>query len=84
MDIDGDCQNTRHEVLIAESVIPVVLDERGCKVISGQWHDPFTGNTYTDPSDLDIDHMVPLKEAHVSGGYAWSSARREQYANDHV
>jgi hypothetical protein len=42
----------------------------------------FTGNTYTDPSDFDVDHMVPLKEDHISGGHSWSSERREQYAND--
>lgn len=82
VDEDRDCQNTRQEVLIEESVEPVVLDERGCKVISGLWEDPFTGNTYTNPSDLDVDHMIPLKEAHVSGGYLWSPAEREQYAND--
>ncbi len=82
IDEDRDCQDTRQEVLISESIELVVLDERGCKVISGLWNDPFTGNTYTDPSDLDIDHMIPLKEVHVSGGYAWSAERREQYAND--
>jgi hypothetical protein len=82
IDEDRDCQDTRQEVLISESIELVMLDERGCKVISGLWNDPFTGNIYTDPSDLDIDHMIPLKEVHVSGGYDWSAARREQYAND--
>ena len=82
IDEDSDCQDTRQEVLISESIELVVLDERGCKVISGLWNDQFTGNTYTDPSDLDIDHIIPLKEVHVSGGYAWSAERKEQYAND--
>ena len=82
IDEDSDCQDTRQEVLISESIELAVLDERGCKVISGLWNDTFTGNTYTDPSDLDIDHMIPLKEVHVSGGYAWSAERKEQYAND--
>lgn len=81
-DEDKDCQDTRQEILIAESVTPVILDEKGCKVISGWWNDPFTGNAYTDPADLDIDHLVPLKEAHLSGGHSWSAVRKEQYAND--
>jgi len=36
IDADSDCQNTRQEVLIEESVIPVILDEKGCNVISGR------------------------------------------------
>jgi hypothetical protein len=62
IDADGDCQNTRQEVLIEESLIPVELDSRGCRVQSGEWFDPFTGQTCTNPGDLDIDHFIPLAE----------------------
>ena len=78
----GDCQNTRHEVLIAESLGPVKLNPSGCRVIAGQWHDPFTGQTFTDPSKLDIDHLVPLSEAHRSGASLWDAKKRERFAND--
>ena len=81
-DEDGDCQNTRDEVLIAESLAPVTLREDSCKVTAGLWFDPYTGMTFTVPGDLDIDHFVPLKEAHQSGGHAWDTDRRRQYAND--
>ncbi len=60
IDADGDCQNTRQEVLIAESLVPVVLDSRGCTVVSGQWLDPYTGQTFTSPSGLDIDHFIKI------------------------
>ena len=60
IDADGDCQNTRHEVLIAESTLPVTLDARGCRVVSGRWEDPYTGRVFTDPRHLDIDHFIPV------------------------
>ena len=31
----------------------------GCYVSRGRWFDPYTGNVYYRPSDIDIDHMVP-------------------------
>ena len=80
IDADGDCLNTRHEVLAAESLTPPLIND--CKVVFGLWYDPFTAETFTDPWRLDVDHIVPLKEADVSGGAAWSSTRKRQYAND--
>ena len=82
IDADNDCQDTRQEVLIEESVIPVTLDEKGCKVISGRWICPFTGRVFTNPTYLEIDHMVPLKEAHESGAWKWNKERKEKYANE--
>lgn len=79
-DSDGDCINTRHEVLAAESLVPPLF--LGCKVVTGLWFDPYTGRTFTDPKDLDVDHMVPLAEAHRSGGFAWTREQKRAYAND--
>ncbi|MGL4394603.1 MAG: GmrSD restriction endonuclease domain-containing protein [Brevinema sp.] len=80
VDADQDGQNTRQEVLIAESLDPVVLDERG-RVLSGRWLDPFTGEYFTDPKELDIDHIVPLKYAHDNGGAEWDADVKMLYAN---
>ena len=82
IDEDRDCQDTRQEVLIEESASPVAYTDDQCRVASGQWNSPYTGEQFTNPSDLDIDHMVPLGNAHRSGGWAWSEGRKRLYAND--
>ena len=82
-DEDGDCQNARQEVLIAESTTAVTYtDADQCRVVSGTWMGPYTGEQFDDPGELDIDRMVPLGNAHRSGGWAWSDDRKRQYAND--
>ena len=82
-DHDGDCQNARHEVLIAESLVPVTYKtDRKCRVETGRWFGAFTGTYFEDPGDVDVDHMVPLKNAHNSGGWAWGPAMKEEYANN--
>lgn len=81
-DDDGDCVNTRQEVLIAESQMPAKLDSTRCRVLKGLWFDPYTGQRITDPSDLDIDHLIPLAEAHRSGASSWTAEQRREFAND--
>ncbi len=86
VDADRDCQNTRAEVLIAESVARVSFAPREdgdrCRVVSGHWVGPWTGEVFTDASDVDIDHHVPLGHAHESGGWGWNPRRKRAYAND--
>jgi len=82
-DFDGDCQNTRHELLIASSEVPVTFTSTtGCTVATGQWLDPYTGDTYTLASDLDVDHVIPLNYAHLHGGAVWSAFVKKLFAND--
>ena len=56
--------------------------ERKCQVATGEWFDPYTGETITNATKLDMDHMVPLKNAHDSGGWAWDKDRKSAFANE--
>lgn len=81
-DLDHDCQNTRQEVLIEESEIPVRFrGGKSCTVVHGRWRCPYTGVVTDDPRELDVDHLVPLANAHRSGAAKWSRAEKERYAN---
>jgi Protein of unknown function (DUF1524) len=53
-----------------------------CKVESGTWLDPYTNQRFTEPSDIDTDHIVPLANAWRSGASEWDKDARERYAND--
>lgn len=82
VDADRDCQDTRQEVLIRQSEIPVTFkDSRQCSVAAGRWTCPYTGVVFTDPSQLDIDHAVGLKEAYYAGGAGWDAATKMAFAN---
>ncbi|MFW5469527.1 GmrSD restriction endonuclease domain-containing protein [Knoellia sp. CPCC 206435] len=82
IDADGDCQNTRHEVLINQSRSEPVLTADGCAVISGFWVDPYILENWTQAADVQIDHLVALANAHRSGGWAWTAQQKEDFAND--
>ena len=82
IDEDSDCQDTRQEVLIEESRIEITFTSDGiCRVSQGQWFGAYTGTTVTEPGELDIDHFVPMANAHRSGGWAWTSEQKKAFAN---
>jgi len=79
-DEDGDCRNTRHEVLEDHSLTPPAFV--GCRVANGLWRDLYTGRYFTDAVFfIDIDHVVPLAEAWDSGAETWTPERRRAFAN---
>lgn len=82
-DEDGDCQDSRAEVLIATSSTTVrFATDKSCRVVTGRWISPFTGNVTQNSSEIEIDHVVPLAWAWDRGASNWSDARRERFAND--
>lgn len=83
VDANGDCQNARQEVLISEADAAVTYTSASrCTVATGRWFSYYDRVTWTNPGDIDIDHMVPLAEAWGSGARSWTTARRQAYAND--
>lgn len=83
--LGGHCFTVRDKVLAEESFLPVTTvpaSNGRCRVVTGHWHGLYTGENFDSSSGVDIDHVVPLHEAHKSGGHAWDIERRREYAND--
>jgi len=76
----GDNCDTREAVLKRDGDDVRVGSD--CYPTSGSWTSPYDGETWSQPSDVDIDHMVPLAEAWRSGASSWSTDQREDFAND--
>ncbi|HEX6340454.1 HNH endonuclease family protein [Umezawaea sp.] len=77
--VSGSC-NTRETVLKRDGTNVVV--DSSCAATSGRWYSPYDGATWTAASDVDIDHVVPLAAAWRSGARNWTTAKRQQFAND--
>lgn len=78
--IQGAC-DTRETALVRDGS-DVVTDPSTCKVTSGSWVDPYSGETFNDAKKMDIDHLIPLQYAHQHGGASWDAAKKQAYAND--
>ena len=81
-DPDGNCLDTRAEILKKRSLVAVKMDKRGCRVKSGKWNDYYYPETLLEAKLVDIDHVVPLKHAHGVGAASWDSLEKEKFAND--
>ncbi|KAG5981235.1 hypothetical protein E4U55_003146 [Claviceps digitariae] len=77
--IEGTC-NTREFVLKRDG--SNVVTNSGCVAESGQWVSPYDGMEFDEAHGLDIDHMVPLKNAWISGASNWTTEQRKAFAND--
>lgn len=95
VDVDRNGCSTRADILYASvdrSRPHRKITRRGCDhvMIAGTWQDPYTGKTLTFTNMLEqgqaqaiqIDHIVPLYEADVSGSAGWSRERKINFAND--
>ena len=80
-DLDSDGCDTRDEVLIADSQVPVTTGTSLCDVTAGQWYSPYDGVLTDNPSDIQIDHVVALSEAWDSGANQWDQAIAIEFGN---
>ena len=76
------CINTRHALLLEQSTSIVDRQKNQCTMNYGRWYDPYSGKTFTNARDLDIDHVFPLFAAWNRGASEWSDGKRRDFAND--
>ena len=69
-------------MLLRDTQTPPQVDPFGCHVQAGEWFSRYDDVTATDPAEIEIDHVVALKETWDSGAWAWTPERREAFAND--
>lgn len=77
--VEDNC--TTRQVVLSREGEDVETDDN-CQPVSGSWYSPYDGETFDDPQDIDIDHMVALKEGWRSGAHEWSTEQRREFAND--
>lgn len=78
------------EYVLYRDGVNVKLSE-DCYPLKGSWEDPYTNTLYgvgsktgepVKVSRLQIDHIVPLKNAYMSGANKWTANTFRTYAND--
>jgi hypothetical protein len=87
LDVDRNGCDTRNDILRAQLTrIRLKPGTSGCVVASGRLLDPYTGTSLPfrrGPGDaIQIDHVVALGNAWVSGAARWPIARRAALAED--
>ena len=84
-DFDGDKCNERQDTLSRDMSQARFSGTKKCQVASGTLHDRYTGRTIrwrTGTGSVDIDHVVALQNAWISGAQQLSQAQRLKLAND--
>lgn len=83
-ELPGQSCDTR-DLILQRDVIHLTL-KGTCEVTAGTLFDPYTGQTIPfqrgPGDDVQIDHVVPLGDAWISGASRWSATERQKLAND--
>lgn len=77
------CLNVRNAVLLRDAKDHSVefFPDNNCRVKSGVWFDPFSNDFIFNASEIEIDHIIPLKNAYESGAAEWTKERRCHFSN---
>jgi hypothetical protein len=79
---DNDCIDVRNRVLMRDSSTPFEMRTKNpCKVGVGTWYDPYSGTTFQNSTEVQIDHFVPLKDTYINGAWNWNYQTRCVYGN---
>lgn len=86
-DVDRNGCDTRNDILDRDLTdVTYRPKTHRCVVLSGVLKDKYTGRTIqfrkAKASEVQIDHVVPLENAWVTGAFRWSETKRTQLAND--
>lgn len=77
--ISGGC-STREQQL--KKYGTEIKTDKKCTVISGKWTSLYDNFRILSPAQMQVDHIVPLKEAEESGARGWSPDRKNKFYND--
>lgn len=86
-DVDDNGCDTRNDMLQRDLENVEFSSGETCEVASGTLKDPYTGETIdfvrgANSGDVQIDHVIALKNAWMTGAADWDKDRRVQIAND--
>jgi hypothetical protein len=81
LDPDHNGCDAREDALAQASDVAATVGA-ACRVSAGHWISAYDGLETSDAGTFDVDHVVPLGNAYVSGGNTWPAERRAGYAND--
>ena len=86
-DVDRNGCDTRDDILRRDLTdLSTRPGTSGCVITAGRLADPYTGTTLIyvrgSRNGVDIDHVVALRNAWVSGAQSWPFAKRLAFAND--
>lgn len=74
--------DARDQVLLASGKNVKTEADDDCEAETGEWFSEYDGVTVTEPSKIDIDHVIALSYAAQHGGQAWSKEKKQAFAND--